>query len=178
MEREKSFRVLFRNLIKMLSKEEIDNLCEVDDFFREICKYERAYIDREIASRVVDMYVRIESDLDVENLSEITHNVSISKERPVEMYGDDFQTRVFEILDSKAKDFYVVFHFTDNVADIIGLYTDKEEAERVYYEEVRERFNRIHRSLAEYTYTDDLIDVTYSDDSLIDRWRMVKVSLS
>lgn len=158
---------LFRDIVRKLPRHDIVNLCKIDKYFYSMCKKERNFINRELDRRV--FYITLETDLD-EIPGDWVHEVTISKTKPAEMFGDFFQTKRFEVMDYNVDKIYILFHFTDdNYADVLELYTDKETAENEFYKQVDVKY--VNELL-------DGLDFTISDenDVVLSRWRLVEIA--
>jgi hypothetical protein len=169
------FTQLFRDLVRLLDRQDIINLCKVNMYFNRMCKLEKNFIKRELQKRV--FYVQLISDPD-EIEDDWVHNIKITKTRPVEMYGDFIETKRFERLDwGDVSEMYVVFHFTDYNTDTFELFSDKNEAEQFFNKGVSDEQGRgiyegDDNGILYYTVYDD--DDTYGDS----RWVIQRVNVS
>lgn len=163
------FTEMFRDMIKRLPRSDISNLCKLDKYFKTLCQDNRDYITRELSRR--QFYVKIDTDFDTED-SEIEHTVTVTKTEPTERFGDFFQTHVFETLDYDHTEVYVLFHFMDIFADLVELFTDKNDAEREFYNVIG------GTSTKGVIKTSDSLDFTVYGEDIIHRWRLVRVMVT
>lgn len=170
---------MFRDIVRKLPRDDIQNLCTIDRYFGNLCKVERDFIRREIRNRT--FYVRVETDMDGTNTDpdgqDITHTVTITKTPPNEMFGDFFSTHPLELIDYDHDQLYVLFYFVDTGVVLLEVYTDKRVAIRAFNEVIG---NTEESDNVDPMYVIDdagTLDFTLYDDDIIHRWRLVRIPL-
>lgn len=170
------FTEFFRDIIKRLQAEDIENLCRTDKFFKQMCKTERDYIKRELYNRI--FYVRIETYPD-EIPGDLVHTVVVTKNPPIQLFSDFVETHRFERLDypdRRISNAYVVFHFTDFGTDVVELFFDKQQAEQFFRDNTSNENTGIYEgdengTAVYYTLYDD--DDNYANS----RWALLDVNI-